>query len=76
MWTGTEMLVWGGWGPGLIKFGNGGRYDPVTNTWTAMTAPNLSGPRQGYTGIWTGQALLVFGGSELTASHVQQQDYG
>ena len=33
------MLVWGGW-DGLSEFNTGGRYDPVTDTWTetALTA--------------------------------------
>ena len=32
VWTGSEMIIWGGWnGPGL---NTGGRYDPTTDSWT------------------------------------------
>jgi N-acetylneuraminic acid mutarotase len=34
VWTGNEMIVWGGVGDG-ITFNTGGRYDPATDSWTA-----------------------------------------
>src|SRR5262249_44728395 len=35
VWTGTEMLAWGGW---IIStpFNTGGRYNPATDTWVAI----------------------------------------
>jgi hypothetical protein len=66
VWTGSEMLVWGG---AYLRrenpFGDGARYDPTTESWRAMSAPALIGPRQNYTGVWTGTELIVFGGSEF-----------
>jgi N-acetylneuraminic acid mutarotase len=67
VWTGTEMIVWGGaplGGPGgidtLHPFADGGAYNPTTQTWRSIVAPNtgLFGPA----GVWTGTEMLVWGG--------------
>ena len=53
------MLVWGGYGDvGYDRVG--GRYDPMTDTWTSMSV----GPkgRQLHTAVWTGSELIVWGG--------------
>jgi N-acetylneuraminic acid mutarotase len=36
VWTGTEMIVFGGikFTDGLLSFGDGARYDPATDFWT------------------------------------------
>ena len=33
MWTGSEMIVWGGVTCSIVN--TGGRYDPSTDSWTA-----------------------------------------
>jgi len=59
VWTGSEMIVWGG---GYYAAGNtGGKYNPATDGWTATNtigAPPLAEP----SGIWTGQEMIVWGG--------------
>lgn len=62
VWTGREVLVWGGnaqWA-GSVELDDGGRYDPVQDRWLPMgqgiparTYPTLA---------WTGTELLVWGG--------------
>src|SRR5437660_775025 len=38
VWTGTEMIVWGGYENGSdTLFNTGGRYSPSTDTWTATS---------------------------------------
>ena len=37
VWTGSEMIVWGGWDGGYEA--DGGRYDPVTDSWTPLARP-------------------------------------
>ncbi len=38
VWTGSKMIVWGGHEPRRFNaLNDGGLYDPVVNTWTAMT---------------------------------------
>ncbi len=62
VWTGTRMLVWGGWGSaGAVN--DGGSYDPVKDRWTAIPADWLSpAPRESFSGVWTGDRLVVWGG--------------
>ena len=40
VWTGSEMLVWGGFGDGAKAHNTGGRYNPLTNTWRPMSTDN------------------------------------
>ena len=62
VWTGTEMLVWGGYtgSPGFY-YSNGGRYNPTTNTWTAIPNSPLAG-RDRPTAVWTGTQMIIWGG--------------
>jgi N-acetylneuraminic acid mutarotase len=59
VWTGTEMIVWGGTGDST-----GGRYDPVTDGWTATTITNAPSPRTQHTAVWTGSEMIVWGGGD------------
>jgi N-acetylneuraminic acid mutarotase len=61
VWTGSEMIVWGGFGStGYVN--TGGRYDPSTDSWTATTTTNAPAGRSGHTAIWTGSEMIVWGG--------------
>ena len=62
VWTGKEMIVWGGGFPGL---NTGGRYNPVTDTWTATTTTNAPTARQWHATVWTGSEMIVWGGPSL-----------
>jgi len=65
IWTGTEMIVWGGdTGSGVI--GTGGRYNPSTDTWTSMTTGTPSA-RDDHTAVWTGTEMIVWGGDTGSA---------
>ncbi len=71
VWTGSEMIVWGGDGtsdgtPGPLD--SGGRYDPKTNTWAPLPSQT---PRRLHTAIWTGSEMIVWGGYG-TSSNVEQ----
>ena len=52
------MIVWGG-GAGL---NTGGRYNPVTDTWTATSSTNVPEGRVAHTAVWTGSEMIVWGG--------------
>jgi N-acetylneuraminic acid mutarotase len=61
VWTGNEMIVWGGFDDtGYVN--TGGRYDPNTNSWTATTTTNAPSARTVYGTVWTGSEMLVWGG--------------
>jgi hypothetical protein len=54
------MVVWGGYGGADLN--SGGRYDPATDTWKATTTVNAPEARELHTAVWTGSAMLVWGG--------------
>lgn len=62
VWTGTEMIVWGGdditLGPSMA----GGRYDPSTNTWALLPTIGAASARSDHTAVWTGTEMIVWGG--------------
>jgi len=63
VWTGREMIVWGGFGSGSIAVGSGARYDPSTDTWVATsTSSGVPWARGSHTAIWTGTEMIVWGG--------------
>jgi hypothetical protein len=63
VWTGRELLVWGGVDAAREGLGDGAAYDPVTDTWTALPTDGAPSPRVNHTAVWTGRELLVWGGS-------------
>jgi hypothetical protein len=65
VWSGTEMLVWGGAvSTTFTTTNNGARYNPTTDTWTAMAAPPTGFTnRADHVAVWTGTEMLVWGGT-------------
>jgi hypothetical protein len=69
VWTGTEMIIFGGrYGSGLYR-DDGGRYDPATDSWTQFgwsTSPGgpSFGGRFGHTAVWDNgnNQMIVWGG--------------
>jgi N-acetylneuraminic acid mutarotase len=59
VWTGTEMIVWGGSGPGY--FGDGGAYNPTTDTWRYIPT-SLVSPRIDHVAVWSGTEMIIWGG--------------
>ncbi len=63
VWTGREMIVWGGNGPhGPNGLADGGRYDPALNQWTLLSEVNAPGRRVNHAAVWTGTEMIVWGG--------------
>jgi hypothetical protein len=62
VWTGSEMIVWGGYGGSYLN--TGGRYNPSTDSWTATSTMNAPAPRGGNTAVWTGTEMIVWGGDD------------
>lgn len=61
VWTGSEMIVWGGQGAGNAYLSSGGRYNPVTNTWRPTS--NIGNQtRAAPSAVWTGSDMIVWGG--------------
>jgi N-acetylneuraminic acid mutarotase len=64
VWTGTEMIVWGGDGAPW-RWNTGAKYDPVTDTWTATSmGAGVPVGRKGHSTVWTGTEMIVWGGHD------------
>ena len=61
VWTGSRMVVWGGFNGGNLN--SGGRYDPVGNSWTATSVVGAPSARIDHTAVWTGSKMIVWGGT-------------
>jgi N-acetylneuraminic acid mutarotase len=67
VWTGSEMIVFGGMSAVGNTYGDGSRYDPATDTWTLLPATGSPGPRQSHVAVWTGTKMVVWGGRADTS---------
>jgi N-acetylneuraminic acid mutarotase len=67
VWTGNEMIVWGGkFLSGSFLSGSflndGGRYNPMADSWTAVTTDGAPAGRYYHSAVWTGSEMIVWGG--------------
>lgn len=63
IWTGSEMIVFGGIGGNPYRYLNdGGRYNPSTDSWTTLPSIDAPSARTMHTAIWTGVEMIIWGG--------------
>src|SRR4029453_6262760 len=64
VWTDSlsEMVVWGGGNGPISQLSSGGRYNPSTNVWTAMSQLAAPSGRRYHTAVWTGSEMIIWGG--------------
>jgi len=60
VWTGTEMIIWGG----DPITNTGGRYHPATDSWAPTSTINAPTARHSHTMVWTASLVIVWGGSD------------
>jgi len=60
-WTGSEMLVWGGYNSDSV-LNTGGRYDPAENLWSPISSTGAPQERTEHSMVWTGSEMIVWGG--------------
>jgi hypothetical protein len=65
VWTGTHMIIWGGHCTDTCYRNDGAKYDPDSNTWTALPPSGLLG-RAEHEAVWTGTEMIVHGGVRIT----------
>ncbi|PYK25917.1 MAG: hypothetical protein DME52_07460 [Verrucomicrobia bacterium] len=65
VWTGTEMIVWGGRVRYTSYSNTGGRYIPSIDDWLATSTTDAPSGRNLHTAIWTGAEMIVWGGNEF-----------
>ena len=68
VWTGRQMLVWGGAGcqgacdgQAIRPHADGAAYDPSADSWRSLPPSPLSA-RSGALAVWSGRELIVWGG--------------
>jgi hypothetical protein len=75
VWTGKEMLVWGGYtdSHNIYKGGRtdahldtGGRYDPAADSWHPITTNAAPSKRYYHGALWTGREMVIWGGANAT----------
>ncbi len=62
VWTGTELIVWGGANSADQLLNTGGRYNPITDTWLTTGIVNAPVARAVHTAVWIGSEMIVWGG--------------
>lgn len=64
VWTGGELVIYGGadYVDGAYEwFIDGGRYDPVADSWSPIQPPAVEEGFAAWDLLWTGEEVLVFG---------------
>ena len=77
VWTGSEMIIWGGFGQAYSDYplATGIRYNPSTDTWRGISTVNAPTLRSGYTAIWAGNEMIIWGGYGCTDYSCTTVDY-
>ena len=71
VWTGTQMLVWGGFKRGYppdyseYLMATGFRYTPAQNTWSAISTNGAPMARRNYSIVWGGGRMVIWGGTGM-----------
>lgn len=65
VWTGSEMIVFGGQSDVLLACGNssvnsGARYNPATDAWNSVSDAPFSSTLSGPEVVWTGEHLITW----------------
>jgi hypothetical protein len=64
LWTGSEMIVWGGFNFNG-RLNSGGKYDPATDSWIPTDINNAPSPRDYHSAVWIGSEMIVWGGEPI-----------
>ena len=77
VWTGRDMLIWGGLdsvyydlnGVGNFEFSTtGGLYHPPSNTWTTISTTGAPTPRYTPAAVWVDGYMAVWGGQNASGT--------
>jgi hypothetical protein len=61
VWTGSEMITWGGLNGFGGNLNTGGRYNPSIDSWTATSISGAPVAREFHTAVWTGSDMIIWG---------------
>ena len=63
IWSGQEMLVWGGVIGSGTPSPTGGAYNPSTDQWRVLSPIGAPSARSGHAAVWTGTEMDIWGGA-------------
>jgi N-acetylneuraminic acid mutarotase len=66
VWTGKEMIIWGGHNNTSIEQNTGGKYYPESDTWISTSTTNAPSARVYSTCNWTGKEMIIWGGRDVS----------
>jgi len=64
VWTGKEMIIWGGGSGEDKKYKDGARYNPKKDKWSMLPRCPVEG-REEHRAVWTGYEMLIWGGKSI-----------
>jgi N-acetylneuraminic acid mutarotase len=63
VWTGGQMIAWGGWSNSFGFYGTGASYAP--DTWFgSISSSGAPTAREGHSAVWTGSEMILWGGHD------------
>ena len=68
VWTGTEMIVFGGRNNAPLTLNDGARLNAAGTAWTTLPTSGAPGARANHMAVWTGTEMIIWGGYNYTAS--------
>jgi len=66
VWTGHEIIIWGGPDHSSRPYRRGVAYAPSTDTWRRTSPAPIAG-RWSHATVWTGSEMIVWGGSNANS---------
>jgi len=60
VYTGTQMIIWGGYGGGALD--SGGIYNVSGNSWTPTASIGAPSGRHRHSAVWTDTEMIIWGG--------------
>ncbi|MCW5552779.1 MAG: hypothetical protein KIS67_11550 [Verrucomicrobiae bacterium] len=65
VWTGTEMLIWGG-NAASGPQNTGGQYQPDRQLWRSIPVSDAPSARTDHVAVWTGGQMFIWGGQNVS----------
>ncbi len=76
VWTGSQMILWGGYGDVTGTSNAGYRFSPATNSWSAITTTGAPAARQDHYAAMVGGEMIVWGGQNTAGNTILDNDGG
>ena len=70
VWTGNEMVVFGGTGADYLAVTTGAAYEPATGAWRTIAEPAFMQPITRHAAVWTGTEMIVWGGQPVNSGGI------